>query len=426
MSELNAFLDGTFVGVFRQSASGSLMFRYDDEYRARADATPVSLSMPLVLRDHRNKPVRAFLSGLLPDSPGRLDELARTHRVSASNPFALLRFVGRDAAGAIQLLPPGEDSPDAAQRRGDISVLPPNRFAEIIADVVANADTWGRRETGGHWSLPGAQPKLALFKTADGHWAVPNDSTPTTHILKPAVAPFTQHHINEFVTMEAARRLTLRVAEDTMVRTSLGDHVLVSERYDRQLVAGRWRRRHQEDLCQSLAVPPQKEYQRDGGPGIGAVAQLFGRLQTLADRELTSRRFFEAIVFNATALGTDAHAKNYSLLLTGDRAELAPLYDLATHAPYPTRNGRPLEAAMSVSSQYRLDAISVDQLVAEGRRLGVDPDLARATVERMRADVAPAFHEAARLASIELPDESGFALETATAIERHAAGHGWI
>lgn len=60
MSELHAYLDGEFIGVVEQPAGGSLTFAYDDAYRAKRDATPLSLSLPLVRSVHKNKPIRAF------------------------------------------------------------------------------------------------------------------------------------------------------------------------------------------------------------------------------------------------------------------------------------------------------------------------------------------------------------------------------
>ena len=424
--ELDVFLDGEPVGTMRQTSAGSVTFRYDDGYRGRNDATPLSLSMPLTAPEHRNRVSRAFLAGLLPDSPGRLGELARQHRVSAANPFALLTHIGRDAAGAVQLLPAGAESDHAAQHQGDLDVLDDERLSEIVADIVANADTWGRRETGAHWSLPGAQPKIALFRTDDGRWAIPRDATPTTHILKPAVPPLSQHHVNEFVTMEAARTMGLDVADDFLLKTSAGDHVFVSTRYDRAERDGRWRRLHQEDLCQAMGLLPDKKYQQDGGPGIAQFADLLWRLPDLDDRRESARRFFEAIVFNVSALGTDAHAKNYSLLLSGTRARLAPLYDLGTHAPYPTPNGAPMTAAMSVRGEYRMAQIRRDDLVAAGARLSLDPDEARETVERIRGALVPAFHAAAEVASATLADETGFARAVADSVEACAHTRGWV
>ncbi|AZZ57082.1 hypothetical protein C5E08_15035 [Rathayibacter iranicus] len=283
MAELALFLDGEPAGLLRQGVTGNVTFEYDGEYSASAAATPLSLSMPLERRAHPSRAVLPFLEGLLPDSADRRNALAREHGVSARNPFALLSHIGRDAAGAVQILPAGESSPDAARRQGDVELLDDDRFADVVADVIANRDVWGRRELGVRWSLPGAQPKIALFRSRDQLWGVPNDSTPTTHIIKPAVPPYPDHHLNEFMTMAAARHLGLDVANDTMIVTTRGDAAFVSERYDRVTIGARWVRLHQEDLCRSMAVLPQKKYQVDGGRASGrslACSVVFRRHRT--------------------------------------------------------------------------------------------------------------------------------------------------
>lgn len=394
-NELDVYLDGEAVGVVEQSTSGALTFSYDMRYRERPDATPLSLSLPLVRGSHKNKPTRAFLQGLLPDSPGRLAEIARAYRVSANNPFALLRHVGRDAAGAVQLLPPGETSADAAVRHGDVRQLSDDEFAEVIADLVRNADTWGRRTDGARWSLPGAQPKIALFRTEGGRWAVPQDSTPTTHIVKPAVSPYPDHHINEFMTMAAARELGLHVAQDFLETTAWGDSVFVATRYDRERRGGRWHRLHQEDLGQALSVPPDNKYQSDGGPGVAATTRLFAGLPDAEDRRINGERFYDALVFSLASLGTDAHAKNYSLLLNRDRVELAPLYDLGSHAPYPTPAGASMTLAMSIGGEYRVDRIRIADLVDAGARLGLPRDQAAARAYEILRGVTAAYAAAA-------------------------------
>lgn len=55
--------------------------------------------------------------------------------------------------------------------------------------------------------------------------------------------------------------------------------------------------------------------------------------------------------------GTDAHAKNYSLLLAGSQVRLAPLYDVASVLPYDIDvMGQKL--AMKVGGEYRLKVIA--------------------------------------------------------------------
>ena len=52
--------------------------------------------------------------------------------------------------------------------------------------------------------------------------------------------------------------------------------------------------------------------------------------------------------------GTDAHAKNYSLVLAGPEVRLAPLYDVASALPYETAHQK-LRLAMKFGSDYKLN-----------------------------------------------------------------------
>lgn len=423
---LATYLDGRRIGTLTQTEQGNLTFSYVDAYRRQRGATPLSLSLPLARAEHPNRPTRAFLQGLLPDSAGRLAELSREFGVSPRNPFGLLAHMGRDAAGAVQILPEGEASGDAAVRTGELSILSDDDFAELVADVIANQDSWGRRDNANvRWSLPGAQPKVALFRTAAGQWAVPEDSTPTTHIVKPAVPPYSDHHINELMTMGAARHLGLVVADDFVTTTTRGDHAFVSVRYDRAEIDGRWRRRHQEDLCQALTIPPEKKYQADGGPGIATIAQLLSSNPDAADARDNARRFFDAIVFNVAALGTDAHAKNYSLLLDGDRVTLAPLYDLGSHAPYPVRGDALPRLAMSVEGEYRAAGITTLSLARAGRRLGLDETYAFDRATEITSRIVEAYEASAAIARESLGDHE-FIERMLNSIRDHARQRGWV
>ena len=416
-SELYVFLDGERVGTLAQTKQGNTTFAYDERYRLDSQSTPLSLSMPLSRSEHPSRVVTAFMQGLLTDSPTKLAELAATYQTSVRNAFGLLAHVGRDAAGAVQILAPDETSTDAATRQGDIERLTDSDFGSLINDIVKHSDTWGQRGDDTRWSLPGAQPKVALFRFADGGWGIPNDSTPTTHILKPAIAPYSHHDVNEYVTMRAARLLGLSVADHELMTTDQGDHVFVSRRYDRRQFDGRWARLHQEDLCQALSVPPNLKYQQDGGPGVGTIAQLLGKLP-LRDRESSQTRFFDALVFNVSAACTDAHAKNFSILLRADRAVLSPLYDLGTHAPYPATGA--LRSAMKVGDEYRTDAIGLRDFLVVAAELQIAADDAEERVRRIRSNLTGAFADAA--ASI---GDQPFAGEVANSISSLVHERGW-
>jgi len=348
--------------------------------------------MPLPSPTHRNKQVRASLEGLLPDSEGARARWARQFNVSANNPFALLSHVGRDAAGAVQLLPLDVDPSDALSRDGDIEWLSDDDFAEIVRDLARSGDQWDPGRDGGRWSLAGAQPKLALFRDPLTHrWGIPHDSTPTTHIVKPAVEGYAEHHVNEALCLTAASEAGLLAARSELLE--VGDvQAVISHRYDRrQDPDGRWVRVHQEDFCQALSVHPSQKYQADGGPGVTAMAGVLARL-SVDDRRLSAERLFQALVFNVLIGGTDAHAKNYSLVLIGQRVQVAPLYDVASAACYPQHQR--LSSPMKIGQHWKSLDVTTADWVAVALRLGIAGERGLAWVAALRASLPDAFARA--------------------------------
>lgn len=390
---LNAYLDGVPIGSIEQTPQGALSFTYDEVYRADPDSTPLSLSMPLAQARHRNKPVRAYLDGLLPDSQPVRERWSREFNVSANNPFALLRHVGKDAAGAVQILPPDAPASDALVRDGDVEWLSDDDFGAMARDLATHRDDWDPGRFGGRWSLAGAQPKMALHRDADtGRWGIPRDSTPTTHIIKPAIEGFAQHHINEALCLRAASEAGLLAARVDLVEMA-DIQAVIAHRYDRyQDETGRWRRAHQEDLCQALAVHPSLKYQSDGGPGIGEISDLLARLPVV-DRDVSIERFLKGLAFNILIGGTDAHAKNYSMVLIGPRAQAAPLYDIASAAPYP--QWERLSSPMKIGEHWKLLDVTDADWERVGRRLGVPGDQAVAWVAELREGLPSALTRAA-------------------------------
>ncbi len=391
---LEVFMDGTHCGRVEQSSSGNLSFRYNSGYQASHDPTPLSLSMPVAAALHKKRAVLPFLQGLLPDSDGALQTIARRFRVSPSNPFAILEHIGADVAGALQFMPPGSESSDGTLKRTSVTPVSESDVAEMLDHVVTEyEDGTPYDDAAGRFSLAGAQPKIALHQLPDGSWGVPGDATPTTHILKPAAGNFSRLDIVEQLTMRAAAFLGLDVASSELTR--IGDwDVFVTRRYDRQLTDGAWQRIHQEDFCQALSVSPARKYQhRDGGPGASDMASLVRSFPLEADRRAAGEALYRAFVFNTIAGCTDAHAKNYSVLLSGSRVQLAPLYDLATFAPYWDGESS-IDLAMSVKGEYRLQRISRQMLISTSTQFGVATDVAEGIVEHYCAQMVEAFDKA--------------------------------
>jgi serine/threonine-protein kinase HipA len=399
--QLAVYLDGVRVGTLHQNAHGRLAFEYDDAYRGAPSSVPLSLSMPKAARTHPNKRALAFIAGLLPDSEPALQRLGRKYGVSANNPFALLGHIGRDAAGAVQVLPVTSDCDDAASRQGQIEWLDDEAVDRTLIELARSPESWDPGRNAGRWSLAGAQSKIALFRSPEGRWGVPCDSTPTTHILKPSMPNNDGHHLNEHLCLRAAQLCGLPAAETELLTTDQYE-VLVSRRYDRvRDGAGRWRRLHQEDLCQALSIAPSMKYQTDGGPGVPQIGHLLATSGLQSSRQQSLRRLFDYLVYNVAIAATDAHAKNFSILLSSRDIRLAPLYDVASYLPYDQESR--LQSAMKIGTTWDMAAVTDNDWAAVGRRFGMPPEESISRAGELRARIPAAFAEAANEPGIPAP-----------------------
>ena len=200
---LSVLLDDAIVGTLVRLRGGKLRFDYSDEYRHRLNPTPLSLAMPVQVRSHPNHVVGPWLWGLLPDNEAVLSKWARHFHVSSS-PFSLLGTpIGEDCAGAVRFAPP-EKIDRVLTRPGRVTWLSEDGVAQRIRELRQDSTAWLGESFTGQFSLAGAQAKTALL-FRDGRWGVPSGSTPTTHILKPAVAGLDDHDLNEHLCLDAAR-----------------------------------------------------------------------------------------------------------------------------------------------------------------------------------------------------------------------------
>lgn len=393
---LVVILDDAVAGTLTRTAQGRLRFDYDDNYRTRSGATPLSLSMPTQVASHPDAVVTPWLRGLLPDSDAVLTRWGRQFHVSATSPFALLGSpIGRDCAGAVRFARPHHVD-RILNQPGDILWLTDHQIAERLRDLREDSTSWLGRSFTGQFSLAGAQAKTALLQR-DGKWGVPSGSVPTTHILKPAVSGFDDHDLNEHLCLAAARRAGL-LAVRTIVRQFGEESAVVVDRYDRVARDERVLRVHQEDLCQALSVPPTRKYQNEGGPSPRDIAGLFRRAMPPRVADDAVWQFADALIWNWFVAGTDAHAKNYSVLLAGDQVRLAPLYDVASALPYGTHE-RNLRLAMKVGGNYHVYP-ERNTWPSAAKDLGVDGDRLVARVREIGSVVVDAFADAANTSEV--------------------------
>lgn len=327
--ELEVHLYGRPVGSLIQDASGNLAFKYLDKWAEHPNAIPISLSLPLQSEPFGRVETTAFFAGILPDNEDIRSVLAKEFEVSSRNPFGLLTKIGRDCAGALQIVPQGTPFEDKNEQNIDW------KSKKEIGSILSSLP---RRPLGvgpeGEFriSLAGAQHKTAVV-IQNGKVGLPRGDTPTTHIIKPPMANLDGIVENEAFCMMLAWKISLDTAR-AEVKDFDGRKAIVIERYDREILDdGTIGRIHQEDFCQALAVHPDNKYESDGGPGAVECMKLLERTNDVYGNQIA---FIDALAFNFLIGGTDAHAKNFSLLLESDGTiRLAPLYDIASGLVYP-------------------------------------------------------------------------------------------
>ncbi len=134
---LSVWMNGERVGLWETPARGGHVFVYADSWLGSPHARPISLSLPL---RPSNEPFRdgvgSFFDNLLPDNRAIRERIQRRFRTPGTDAFDLLRAVGRDCVGALQLLPedaaPGKVSAITGER------LSPARVAALLSRSLAD------------------------------------------------------------------------------------------------------------------------------------------------------------------------------------------------------------------------------------------------------------------------------------------------
>lgn len=390
--DLFVLLSNRVVGRVIQDDRGKLAFTYDESWRDIRGSYPLSLSMPLAALKHRHDAISAYIWGLLPDNERVLDRWAKKFQVSARNPFALIANVGEDCAGAVQFVRPERLDASLGSEPGDVVWLEEAEIADRIRQLREDQSAWRLPGDTGQFSLAGAQPKTALLLQG-GRWGVPSGRIPTSHILKPPSPDFDGFAENEHFCLALARALGLPAASSTVMRFR-SEVVFVVERYDRQATDGGVLRIHQEDMCQALGVPPTHKYENEGGPGVVQIVGLLKEHSGASGDDVQT--FLDAVALNWLIGGTDAHAKNYSILIgAAGRIRLAPLYDVASILPYKDFDPMRAKLAMKLGGKYRLRDISARSWEKLADELGLPHDAVSQRVLAM-AEALPAAADGVR------------------------------
>jgi serine/threonine-protein kinase HipA len=367
-----------------------LRFAYDARWLADG-RPPLSQSLPLDGSFAPEAP-GAFFGGLLPEAVPR-EQLARRLGVSERNDFSLLAAVAGDTAGAISLLPLGEEPGPAGH---DVEWLDDEQLAQLLRELPTrpmHADEDGEYRL----SLAGAQDKLPVVVGADGRIGLTKGRTPSTHILKTPIERLVDTVVNEAFCPAVGRELGIDAVFATPHRVRDREFLLV-QRYDRREDGGVKLRLHQEDFCQALGVPSERKYESEGGPSLADCFALLRRTARVPATEVV--RLLDQVALSFLVGNHDAHGKNYSLLYLPEAsgARLAPAYDVLSTFAYSRAFDTSRKMAMRIGGEYKPDYLEprhLDRLLEDGG-LGAAPARRRL---RAHAEAAP---EAARKVRAEL------------------------
>jgi serine/threonine-protein kinase HipA len=238
-------------------------------------------------------------------------------------------------------------------------------------------------EQGVSMSLAGVQTKLAVAVDDTGRICIPMNGSPSTHILKPAAPRLWGSVQNEAFCLTLARRMKIPTLKITTGQAGKRAYLL-AQRYDRMCADGRWRRLHQEDYCQAVGIPPSAKYESNQtgipGPTLKHMFEVTRRHMPPTDVV----RLLDMVVVNVLVCNTDAHAKNYSIMIRGNGASLAPLYDVMCGEVWEnvTKN-----LAQKIASKTRGDNIIGRDWQLFARECGLNPKQVIDRVETLAKSV---------------------------------------
>lgn len=335
-----------------QRRTDSIVFTYDETYVA-SGGPAVATTLPLTtdpVVTHAPGALPPFFSGLLPEGR-RLTALRSAVKTSADDELTLLLAVGGDAIGDVQVVPAGEEPRDV-EPRVSVSCWGDVRFDDLLAASVGGAGRIDRV------AIPGVQDKVSARMIN-----VPVARADERFLLKLDPPEFPHLVANEAFFLEAARRSGIEAADAEVVRDAVGTPGLLVRRFDRVPAPdGGVGMLGQEDGCQALSRYPADKYRVTTEEMIGALADVC-RARPVASLTLIRQLAFAYLICNG-----DAHAKNFSVLRTGDGEwRVTPAYDVPTSYVYGDHT-----MALPLNGKSRED-IGRQDFIALGLAVGVRP-----------------------------------------------------
>ena len=331
MKSLYVYFEDRLIGKLTRDEELMHSFQYDESWLNSQNKFQLSLVLPLQAEPFGNKLTLSFFENLIPEGEVR-QVLGKDYGIKSS--FEFLKEFGKDCAGAI-IVSSYSTSPFNKLKQGKNEIEMSEVYKAIdnkrsVAEVISQVNS-------GYLSLAGAQDKFAAIYER-GKLFLPTNGAPTTHIVKVPIwrMGVKESVYNELYCMKLAGAVGLNVPNCFLLEES--NHPLfIVERYDREIGNdGYAHRLHQQDFCQAQGIISDDKYEEKGGPKIRDNYELIRESVSIKNVLPSTFAFLDWVCFNLLIGNNDSHSKNISLLLKGDKTELAPFYDLLCTAIYPS------------------------------------------------------------------------------------------
>ena len=396
--ELVASVNGIEVGTLRDEAN-IWSFEYSENWQEASESFDLAPNLPrdrgTITDGSSQRPVQWFFDNLLPEEQARA-VLSAEAKIDSNDAFGLLAYYGKESAGAITLLRPGEVSAESGLRPLSDEALHA-RIANLPRQSLA-------AQAPKHMSNAGAQHKLAVC-VVDGKLFEPVGATASTHLLKPdhVDAELWPNTVaNEYFVMRLARRLGLSVP-DVAIRY-VPDPVYLIQRFDRQTLENEIHRLHAVDACQLLGVDRTFKYQQS------SLENLHRCVEFCRDLARSRLRVLSWVIFNVLTGNADAHLKNLSFLVSPRGIVLAPFYDLvSTESCHTAPDSQPRWTDVELSTQMgdakTFGAVTRKDCYAAADALGVPQRVVKRMLDAMLETIGIAADEIFKeFESMKFPD----------------------
>ena len=377
MRSLDVFLGDILVGRLSESGDGRSSFRIAEDYRRLPRRPVLSQSfeddLSKVYRGRRGE-LPSFFANLVPEGP--LQELIeRSLQIAPGDQMALLKAVGGDLPGAVELRAGAGEPEDAGE----------NGLPEDQPHPDAPAEDGLLR-----FSLAGVQLKFSVLREGEkltlpvqgrrGEWIVKLDSARFPHLVENELATLEWARAAGFDVPECHLEPVAALAPPLRGHASPEGHVLVIRRYDREGS----RRIHQEDFAQVVGLPPRLKYDQ-------ITYEKFARLVKSIAGPDAYVEFVRRLAFVVASGNADAHLKNWSLLYPdGVEARLTPLYDQVCTIAWPEV---PPELSLKLAGLKSLKQVDERSFAHLAVTAESDPAQTLAILYESLEKIARAWHE---------------------------------